>query len=301
MDADELLQSAAARNFARLRVSSNVEAILARVPRSDACKFPLLQCFLLLGRLLFQFAVIGHQLLDYGIPWQGFRTSALPFVELTLYTALVISGLWWVLRSAGLDASQPYVPKHNARWRRSARGARRLRVAAGFSGLRLLDGLRNVVPRVQDNIDKLTARSSTWHRLRGVPHLFWVIASELGKGLLGIWVLWAKLVSHDHSFFHLLGLANQMANIVEVQDVELHAVRRFVFTGEQAKWDDAKVDASREFDGRVLKRCVRHTRNHALGVAAYAAMSARDYQELVVSERDPDDAAAIAGGKLSWI
>jgi len=57
-------------------------------------------------------------------------------------------------------------------------------------------------------------------------------------------------------------------------------------TGKDAKWSLEEVEALREFEGRVLKRCVRHAADVPSGFTTYAYLYAPDIQKMVITEED---------------
>jgi len=289
--------TAAERRFASLRLSSDVQEILDRVPR-DKRWVPRAKALVIFARLSLNFYKMWRDFvkqlglgLSTGPDVIANLASVLPFAEFAVYLLMVVSGCWGILRCCTLDPHLGYVHRNNLRWRSGALGAKRLRQAAGFSALKLLDGFRRLVPELAAKWNLMVARHANSKRaaLRGeCLYLLQTFLFEFGKGVIGIFAFAAKLHQCGETIdaVELLGLTNQVINIVDVQGIEQGAVERFVFTGRDAKWQDDEVDALREFQGRVLKHCVRHAADVPSGFATYAWMGAEDLQKLIITEEE---------------
>lgn len=297
--------SMAEERLANLQFSSDVEEILDRVPREKGSKKvwgTRAKCALIFGRLGLNLYKIYQDFAKYSTPglWVGSGfidrlTTVLPLAELIAYLVVVCSGVWGIARCCGLDPHLPYIPANNRRWRRGAMGAVRLEAAAGFSALKLLDAFRTVVPETQAKWELLAERhrakersTARWRaQLRTLLGTLRTFSIELGRGVVGVAAFAAKVqhCAEPVNLVEFVGFANQVVHIADVQAIQKDAVMRFMFTGQDAKWSLDEVEALREFEGRLLKRCVRHASDVPSGFTTYALMKATDVQKIVITEK----------------
>jgi len=290
-DEREVLPSAAERRFSTLRVSTDLEEILSRVPKSQAVANPRLQTLLFLGPLVLNgYTLASRWYRTLRGKWEGFPVSALPWAEAIAFTIIVARAIWRLSRARHLNADLGYIPANNQRWRSAAQGARDLTFAAGFSAFKLLDCFRQLLPDLQTSWDLYYGRfkeEESPERLAIVRDILSVLykgAWELCKGSIGLVAFFVELKEYSGSPIELLGLANQVVQITDPQEIELASMKRTVFTGEEAKWTFDDMEALAEFEGRLVKRCVRKTRGFVSGVASYALMGASDLQRLLIQE-----------------
>jgi len=281
-DADEQSLSAASEHFANLRLRSELEEILGCVPQSRPLKDWKLKGGILVARLGLNFFTMGKHAFQHGLTWQGWKISLLPWAEFAVYLFILGSAIIGICSSIGLDASLPYKPENNARWRKAASGAVRLRQAGGFSALSLMDAFRTVGPEIKLTLEKNKAKGLSPMQKGGLELLKTLVLTG-GRGAMGMLAFSVKLQTFDGTLFHLLGLANQVTHIAETQDIEKDAVDRFVFTGEDAKWDEPELEALREFEGRTLKSFVKDS-GFIIGTCAYADMDASDLQKILIDD-----------------